>query len=150
MNNEDQIDNIIMNLKIIGMVQKNGRLCVRKGSLTLEHDDHLQTIRRWFNKDTRDLTMMHIRSTIMNAIKLTKEIMMKKSEFDIEFKKNIQESESIKDWRLIRILTEFNNCQTGLKNLKTTYNSDSIMIANIDVLLERLVENCKELEKNNI
>lgn len=37
------------------------------------------------------------------------------------------------------------NCQSGLTNLKTTYNDDSIMIANIDVLLERLQANCEEL-----
>jgi len=133
MNSDDQVDNIIMNLKIIGMVQKNGRLCIRKGSLTIEHDDNLQKFRRWFNKDTREVTMLHIRSTIINATKLTKGIISK--QLDIE----------LKEWAILRIFTEMTNCQSGLANLKTTYNDDSIMIANIDVLLERLQANCEEL-----
>jgi hypothetical protein len=133
MNSDDHVDNIIMNLKIIGMVQKNGRLCIKKGSLTLEHDDQLQKIRRWFNKDSRESTMLHIRNTIMNATKLTKGVVSK--QIDIE----------LKDWVLSRIFTEMTNCQSGLTNLKTTYNDDSIMIANIDVLLERLQANCEEL-----
>lgn len=133
MNSDDHVDNIIMNLKIIGMVQKNGRLCIKKGSLTLEDDDQLQKIRRWFNKDSRESTMLHIRNTIMNATKLTKGIVSK--QIDIE----------LKDWVLLRIFTEMTNCQSGLTNLKTTYNNDSIMIANIDVLLERLQANCEEL-----
>jgi hypothetical protein len=133
MNSDDHVDNIIMNLKIIGMVPKNGRLCIKKGSLTLEHDDQMQKIRRWFNKDSRESTMLHIRNTIMNATKLTKGVVSK--QIDIE----------LKDWVLTRIFTEMTNCQSGLTNLKTTYNDDSIMIANIDVLLERLQANCEEL-----
>ena len=77
--------------------------------------------------------MLHIRNTIMSATKLTKDIM-----------KRQQEIES-RDWVLYRIFTEMTNCQTGFTNLKTTYNEDSIMIANIDVLLERLQANCEEL-----
>lgn len=133
MNCEEQIDNIIMNLKVIGMVKKNGRLCIRKGSLTIEDDDHFQTFRRWYNKDTRELTMMHIRNTIMNAIKLSKGIMTKQVEIEL------------KEWSLARIFAELTSCQTGLSNLKTTYINDSIMQANIDVLLERLQANCTEL-----
>lgn len=133
MNSDDHVDNIIMNLKIIGMVQKNGRLCIKKGSLTIEHDDQLQRIRRWFNKDSRESTMLHIRNTIINATKLTKAVMTKQMEIEH------------KEWVLSRIFTEMTNCQSGLTNLKTTYNDDSIMIANIDVLLERLQANCEEL-----
>jgi hypothetical protein len=84
MNSDDQVDNIIMNLKIIGIVQKNGSICVRKGLLTIDHDGHLQRIRRWINKDTREVTMLHIQSTIMNATKLTKWIFFK--QVDIELK----------------------------------------------------------------
>lgn len=127
------IDNTIANLKVIGMVQKNGRLSVRKGQLTLEPDDHLMKLRRWFNKDSRDLTLMHIRNTINNAIKLSKGIFT-----------NMIETE-LKGWSIQRLANEMQNCQLGLVNLKTTYNDDSMMVANLDVILDRLIAHCSEL-----
>lgn len=132
MNTEDQIDNTLTNLKIIGLVQKNGRLCIRKGSLTLETDDHLQILRRWLNKDTRELCLIHIRNTITNAFKLYKTLQA--GHLDIE----------LKDWTMQRLLIEMRNCQTGLQNLKTTYNDDAVIKSQLDVLLERLEEHCKE------
>ena len=133
MNTEDQIDVIITSLKVLSLVQKNGRLCIRKGSLTIEPDDHLQRVRRWVYNDSRELTLMHIRNTILNATKITKGIINK--QIDIE----------LKNWTLQCLFTEMTNCQAGLINLKTTYNHDAIMVSSIDVLLERLKATCNEL-----
>lgn len=133
MNTEEMIDNTIANLKVIGMIQKNGRLAVRKGQLTIESDDHLQTIRRWLNKDSRDLALMHIRNTINNAIKLSKGMIENTVSTDL------------KTWALQRLATEMQNCQSGLLNLKTTYADDSLMVANLDVMNDRLVAHHKEL-----
>lgn len=136
MNIEDQIDNTLTNLKIIGLLQKNGRLCIRKGCLTLEIDDHLQIFRRWINKDTREQCIMHIRNTIMNAIKLTKGVIQK--QIDVE----------LKDWTLERLFVEMTNCQEGLTNLKTTYNEDAVVKSQLDVLLERLKVHCLEIREH--
>ena len=133
MNTEDQIDGTITALKVISMVQKNGRSSVRKGQLTLEADDHLTTLRRWFFKDSRDHTLMHIKNTINNAIKLSKGIIENKVDTEL------------KDWTVNRLATEMQNCQSGLMNLKTTYNDDPLFKASIDVLNDRLQEHCKEL-----
>jgi hypothetical protein len=133
MNTEDQIDNALTNLKIIALIQKNGRLCIRKGCLTLEPDDHFQIIRRWINKDNRDLCMMHIRNTISNSIKITKSII--NNQIDVE----------LKDWTLNRFSIEMTNCQNGLTNLKTTYNDDAVTKSQLDILLERLEVHCLEL-----
>lgn len=136
MNTEEMIDNTIANLKVIGMVQKNGRLSVRKGQLTLEPDDHFTKLRRWFNKDSRDLTLMHMRNTINNAIKLSKGIFTNKIETEL------------KNWSIQRLANEMQNCQLGLVNLKTTYNDDSMMVANLDVILDRLKAHCAELAES--
>lgn len=133
MNTEDQVDSTITALKVISMVQKNGRLSVRKGQLTLEPDDHLKTFRRWFFKDSRDHALMHIKNTINNAIKLSKGIIENKLETEL------------KGWSLHRLATEMQNCQAGLMNLKTTYNEDPLFKASIDVLNDRLQQHCKEL-----
>jgi len=130
---DEQIDQCIISLKIIGMLQKNGRLCIRRGVLCIEPDDKLQTFRRWFNKDTREQCMIHIRNTILNAISITKNIMNKKIEIELA------------DWTLKRILKELTTCQNGLINLKTTYSEDSSIIAHIDTLIDRLRANCEEI-----
>ena len=130
---DEQIDQCLISLKIIGMLQKNDKLCVRKGSLTIEPDDKFQMLRRWFYKDTREQCMMHIRNTVSTTQSITKGI--------IEGKIDINMS----DWTLKRIMKEMTNCQPGLVNLKTTYSEDSVMIAHLDNLIERLQENCHEL-----
>ena len=133
MNTEDMIDSTITSLKVISMVPKNGRLSVRKGQLTLEPDDAMQKFRRWFNKDSRDHALMHIKNTVQNAISLSKGIIDQKLETEL------------KEWTINRLSTEMQNCQSGLINLKTTYNEDSLFKASIDVIIERLQAYCEEL-----
>ena len=129
----EQIDQCLISLKVIGMIQKNDKLCVRKGSLTIEPNDKFQIMRRWFYKDNRFLCMMHIRNTITTTNNISKSI--------IEGKIDINMS----NWTLKSILKELTNCQSGMINLKTTYSNDTVMIANIDMLLERIQANCDEL-----
>lgn len=135
MNIEEHIDSVMTRLKVIGMVKKNGRLSIRNGNLTIESDNHLQNVRRWMNNDSRDVTLMHIRSTINNAIQLTKGIIGK--QVDVQ----------LRDWTLQRLLDDMTNSQMGLINLKSTYADDATVVANLDVLLERLQANCAKLNE---
>jgi hypothetical protein len=134
MNTDEQIDNTITTMKVIGMLPKNGRLCVRKGQLTLEADNQFQKIKRWIYRDSRDVTLIHIKNTMNNANKLIKGIM--NDQIDIE----------LKLWSLQRFLAEMINCQSGLVNLKTTYIEDTNMVATLDVICDRLQANCQELK----
>jgi hypothetical protein len=133
MNTDELIDSTLTTLKVIGMLPKNGRLCVRRGQLTLESDDHLQRWKRWIYRDSREVTLMHIKNTINNANKIIKGIMS--NQIDIE----------LKSWTVQRFLSEMTSCQSGLVNLKTTYIQDTAVVATLDVICERLAANCKEL-----
>lgn len=133
MNTDELIDGTLTTLKVIGMVPKNGRLCVRRGQLTLETDDHLQRWKRWIYRDSREVTLMHIKNTINNSTKIIKDIMS--NQINIE----------LKSWTVQRFLSEMANCQSGLLNLKTTYVRDTAVVATLDVICERLQANCKEL-----
>jgi hypothetical protein len=134
MNTDELIDNTITSLKIISMVQKNGRLCIRKGQLAIETNDKWQSVRRWLSNDSRDQTLMHMRNCINNAVKLSKAIINNSLDVDM------------RTWTISRLIIEMNNCQAGLVNLKTTYTGDAPYVAAIDVLLERLIANCYELQ----
>jgi hypothetical protein len=117
------------------MIPKNGRLSVRKGQLTLENNDSYQRFRRFFNKDSRDQTLIHLKNTIQNAIELSNGI------------KNQTIQTDLKEWTLQCLLAEMQNCRSGLINLKTTYCDDYLFQASIDVINERLQAHCFEFLK---
>lgn len=119
---EDFIDSTLANLKIIGMVAKNGKVCVRKGQLTIESDDHLQPLRRWYNRDSRDVTLIHIRNTVGNAIKVCK----------------AADAHAELQWAKKRLVDELHAALEGIENLKTTYRSDAMMVAHLEVMADRL------------
>lgn len=114
----DFADQTIANLKVISMLQKGCKLRVRKGQLCVDAGGYLQSLRRFLSNDSRDLTMMHVRQTVANALRLAK---------------NDPQSKFGK-----RLLEEFRSATAGLQNLKAAYSGDSVVLAHIDVMLERI------------
>ena len=117
---EEFVDATVANLKVIGMVSQNGRLCVRKGQLCLESCGSVQGMRRWLHGDSRDLTLVHVRNAISNARRV---VMLSAGCV----------------WTIRRIASELERCEVGLQNLRATYMSDSVMMANLGVVIERIV-----------
>lgn len=128
---EDFIDSTISGLKVIGMVPKNGKLSVRKGQLCLESQTRAQGLRRWINGDSRDMTLLHVKNTVSNAFKIGRMLMTADNS-------NASPTEvTMRVWTLERISTELEKSETGLLNLKTTYAEDSMVLATIDVMVDR-------------
>lgn len=136
---EEFIDTTIAALKIIGMVPKSGKLCVRKGQLSLDVADNAQGLRRWIQGDSRDVTLMHARNTINSAVKISKALSQEGSP---------SSTSDLCRWTLGRLVAEMEQCDVGLQNLKTTYANDSAMVANLDVLSDRLRAHKIELTKH--
>lgn len=132
---DDVIDKLMANLKLLAMINKGEKICVRKGQLNIEPVDRLQSVRRWYNKDSRDVTLVHIRNTINDAIKIAKGLLAN----------NIQSD--LKIWTVTALNIELKNCETGLQNMKTTYMDDSSFVANMDVLIDKCRAQCDEIEK---
>jgi len=139
-------DNVIANLKIIAMLQKAQRLCVRKGQLTLERDDRFQFLRRYVRNDSRDTIVLHIRDTVSNAIKIARST-MEVLAVNSNIPQTVVQSAGpcFSEWTLIKIMNELENARQGLINLKTTYSTDAIMIANLDVIVDRIAINCEDI-----
>lgn len=132
---EEFVDGTIAALKIIGMVPKSGKLCVRKGQLSLDICDKSQGLRRWANGDSRDVTLMHARNTINSAVKISKALIANAAATELA------------QWTLQRLAAEMEQCDVGLQNLKTTYSCDSMMVANLDVLSDRLRAHHSEVRR---
>lgn len=69
---DDFVDTVATNLRVIGMLDKNSKLCIRRGQLAIDRSDRMQGIRRWMTKDSRDVTLMHVRNTIASAVKISR------------------------------------------------------------------------------
>jgi hypothetical protein len=124
--NDIFIDEIITNLKIIGLIQKNDKLSISSGHLKIDKEDNLQGLRRWFKRDSREQTIIFIKNIMKNLNDLM-------TRLDIFTKE-----ESC--WIIKRILCELENVELGIKNLKITYNDDSFVIVNLDNILAKLLD----------
>lgn len=133
---DDLVDKTMANLKLIGMISKGEKICLRKGQLNIEQFDRLQCVRRWYNKDSRDVTLIHIRNTINDAIKIAKGLLLNNLQTDLKI------------WTISSINQELRNCENGLQNLKTTYMDDSSFVANIDVLIDRCKAQCDDMDRS--
>jgi hypothetical protein len=123
------------NLKVIGMLQKNAKLCVRKGKLAIDDEGHFQSVRRWLYRDSRDSVLMHMKNTISNAINISN-VLLNESKYN-----------DLDKWLLSRLNEEMRGCELGIVNLKTTYAGDAMMVASLDVLIERLKANYEKITK---
>jgi len=129
---EEFIDSTIAGLKVISMVPKNGKLSVKKGQICLESQLKAQGLRRWINGDSRDMTILHVKNTVSNAFKIGRMLMSSTAESAC----SVME-ETMRIWTLEKISTELEKSEAGLLNLKTTYADDSLMLATIDVMVDR-------------
>jgi hypothetical protein len=111
---EDLVDKIIINLKIIGIIKVNEKLCIRKGNLQIDQESNLRSLKRWFYRDTRDDFLIFIRDIIRKINLIT-------DHRDLE-----------------RIYSEFEKAQLGMDNLKATYSMDPVTVATIDNLVIKL------------
>jgi hypothetical protein len=123
---EEFIDSIITNLKILSIVQINEKLCIHKGHLQIDRDTGLQSIKRWFYRDSRDLVLNFIKELIRNINYLFTKV------------KSLEKDEQ--KWIITRILTEMDNIENGLNNLKTTYSIDPVTIVNIENIAIKIKE----------
>lgn len=133
--NDSFIDDIITNLKIIGLIEPNNKLSIKNGHLKLDKLDNLQFIRRWLNRDSREQTIIFLKNIIKNVSELIHRL------------ENFTESD--KNWVLKRIVCELESVEIGIKNLKTTYIDDSFIIVNLDNILCKLKEIVKTHNKND-
>jgi hypothetical protein len=127
--NEDHIHFIITNLKIIGMLKVDEKLCIRKNHLQIDRFSHLQSIKRWFNRDSRDFILMFIKELIKNIINL-------------DFEK-YTDKENV----LTKILVEMEQAKIGIVHLKKTYSDDPIMFAILENIHNTFCELIQKLNK---
>jgi hypothetical protein len=124
--NEELVDIIITNLKVISQLKLNDKLCIRKGHLFIDTSSNFQFIKRWFYRDSRDIVLMYIRELVRNISTV--------------YEKTKEYSKNDTKWVLTRILTELETAEQGLVHLKKTYTHDPYMIATLENVILKFRE----------
>ena len=128
--NEEYIDIIITDLKIISILQPNEKLNIRHGHLHIDRSSNYQFVKRWFYRDSRFVINIYIKDMVKEILLIYDKL------------KTYSKTESI--WILERILTELENATIGLNNLKLSYSEDPYMIATIENTLLKFKELCQK------
>lgn len=129
-------DKLLINLKIISKIQKNGRISRSyDGIISLESDVFYQSIKRFMLNDSRKQAIFEINSVITESIDMLNHIINSK-----HMNKNYsQTSEYIKNCENINlIITEMEFAKLGIENLKFTYQNDPNTASQLDILILKI------------
>ena len=133
------IENIILNMKIIGSIQKGDKLLgndIDNEVLEIESNDFLQPIRRWWFSRNRLETINKIKIIVNKSFDITDRTL--ENERDASYNKDIEYFSEENSSLLQRFLVEMKQSTKGLENLKITYDEDVKIISEIDILIEKL------------
>lgn len=119
---ETNIEDIILNLKIISKIKQHEKLLVVNKTLTVDHRLG-QPFWRWYTADNRNDTMAFITSVINCALDYTQQT--NHIVFDATTLKN-----------------ELLSVVQGLDNLSATYKLDNLIVAKIDILRDKINKIC--------
>lgn len=144
--NDMNIDQIIINLKIIALIKKNEKLSIRDidNSLIIDGQNNFlyyQSIKRWYNEDNRQKTMDYINKVIHKTFEWMDQVYDEykcnpNNDHDDDISEEIFEED--KEALLLRLSKEVINAAEGLKNLRITYKNDSLVNSQIQLLLDKI------------
>ena len=129
-------DHLLCSLKIIGRLRAHERLSTTGSSVRVESQDVLQSLRRWWNGETRERNLQTITEIVDSAFS------------QLELRRDTTTTRKSNTERVfnIRLKEELKNTQQGLQNLQTTYEADSVAHARISVLVDRIKTQLQEYE----
>jgi len=136
-------DKLLINLKIISKIQKNGRITRSyDGIISLENDVFYQSIKRFISSDSRKQAVFEINSVITECIDslhniLNSKYMNKNFSQSDEYSKNC-ESISL-------LLKEMDLARGGIENLKFTYQNDQNIASQIDIIILKINTHLKDV-----
>jgi hypothetical protein len=135
-------DKLLINLKIISKIQKNGRITRSyDGIISLENEIFYQSIKRFFSNDSRRQATFEINSVITETLDILHHILNSK----YMHKNFYQTDEYIKNCEnLSLILTELEAAKAGIENLKFTYQNDQNISSQIDIVILKINTNIRD------
>lgn len=129
-------DKLLVNLKIMSKIQKNGRICrSMDGIIALESETIYQPIKRFLTADSRKQAISEINSIISECIDVlsfscNSKWMHPQCAYTSEFK-NTCENMSL-------VLHELEQAKYGIENLRFTYLTDHNTSSQLDIIILKI------------
>ena len=135
---ELSIDDVFINLKIFSKIKKHDKLCFSGNSLEIDNR-YVSFFRRWFSSDDRSKSIEYINAIIKRVFTIVDQTY--NNERSKEIKQNSNQISPFKEENsnlLQRFSIELTNTMTGLDNLKKTYDDDSLIKSNLDLIMDKI------------
>lgn len=136
-------DKLLINLKILSKIQKNGKITRSyDGIISLDSETFYQPIRRFIASDSRKQAIFEINSIITECIDtffniLNSKYMNKHFYNTDEFKKNCE--------NIDLLLSELDYARIGVENLKFTYQNDQNIVSQLDIIILKMTTTYKDV-----
>ena len=143
---DDEVDTVIINLKILSQIKENEKLSTSSCPIEIQNQkNHYLPFLRWFYGESREKTIAKLKQISYNAITILQYTIEQTENYDEAFTEN-KTSPSKTDQHVYKkhknITKQLNEGITGaiggLQKLQTTYGSDQTSVAQLAVLIERL------------
>lgn len=132
----DKTDRVIINLKVIGTLQHGQRVCVRNGQFSVYPDGWGQALTRWLYSENRWVNYEDVQTVVNEAICILNTYMnMLVGAADASAPYTHTPSSALAS--VATVTKEIAQASLGLQCLKQTYAADPLMVATLDVLIER-------------
>jgi hypothetical protein len=136
-------DKLLINLKILGKIEKNGRISRSyDGVITLEEDVFYQSIRRFMNHDSRKQSINEIDSIIEMLETTIKSLLNNKVLY--ERKDNLEYASICEVLSIIR--EDILGAKEGIENLRFTYKDDINTGTKLEMILLKIKTIMRELD----
>jgi hypothetical protein len=137
-------DKLFINLKILGKIQKNGRISRSSaGIISLENESFYQSIKRFVTSDSRKQSIFEINSIINETIESLHSIINSKY-MNKNFCKTDEYYKNCENISLI--LDELKRAKVGVDNLKFTYTSDANVESQLDIIILKMASTIKDVQ----
>jgi len=150
-------DKLLINLKILGKIQKNGRISRScDGLISLESERIYQPLKRFVNSDSRKQAVFEINSIVTECIETLSHIVNSKymsrqkplykpnDSYKIEDGRNYEKSsmQTIEFNKLCEeiylVMREMEFARVGIENLKFTYQNDPNTSSQLDIIILKI------------
>lgn len=129
-------DKLLINLKILSKIQKNGRISRSyDGIIGLESERFYQSLKRLVTSDSRKQSVFEINSIVNECIETVQHLVNSK----YMHQQYCHTEEYVKLCETLRmLLREMDGARVGIENLKFTYQVDHNVVSQLDIIVLKL------------
>ena len=128
---DDCIDKLLTNLKVIGKIGPGFKINTKEKYIHLDDTTYWQGLLRWYRGDSRDTMYEKIHSTIISSNKV---VLMAINDYNEQPNLCCPIYNDCNPTDFLGIIVDIlKNSKNGLENLKDTYNSDQTLSSRLEI-----------------